>query len=44
MDTTPKDFDRYLEATVASSTRVRQVVLVMITTSVVIFVAIWNRL
>jgi hypothetical protein len=42
MDNVPKDFDRYLEATVTSSTRVRQVILVMITTSVVIFVAIWN--
>ena len=42
MDNVPKDFDRYLEATVASSTRVRQVILVMITTSVVILVAIWN--
>jgi len=38
----PDEIKLYLEATEASSTRVRQVMIVMITVTVIVFTAMWN--
>ncbi|HXS51444.1 MAG TPA: hypothetical protein VN782_02840 [Usitatibacter sp.] len=42
MEKVPRDFERYLDATVASSNRIRQVIIVLVTASVVMTVATWN--